>query len=158
MNVHISDEDVFYALATILSILAVIIISIVVQIFYLLTAASVLKAVRPQFREAQPGQVWLNFIPAFNFIWPFIINQQIVASVEADFAARGIRETGKADKTIAALYPALRFGIFIPVAGRFFILLYLVAFIVWWVKLFRYKKLLRTGLYTQRNDEETLDN
>ncbi len=139
------------AIAIIFIVLAIF---IVVQVFYLITASNTLKAVRPEYRKVDPGQVWLGMIPLFHLIWPFIINPKIVASIQADMEARGHGEAGDYGKQLGMIYPGLRFGGYIPVIGSLFTLGYLVVFIIWWVKLNGYKQRLQASHYSQ----ELLDN
>lgn len=135
-------------------VLIALFICIIVQVLYLLTASNTLKAVRPEFRQVDPGQVWLSMIPLFHLIWPFILNPKIVASVKADLEARGSEQAGDYGKSIGTIYPALRFGGYVPYIGGLFSLAYLVLFIIWWAKLNNFKQ----QLGRSHSHSELLDN
>ena len=117
----------------------VILVFYTVQVFYLLTASKTLRAIRPEFRQVRPGQVWLSMIPIFHLIWPFIINPKISASIRTEMEARGLDEAGEYGKSLGTIYPGLRVAGNIPTLGAIFSLAYLVIFIIWWVKLGGYR-------------------
>jgi len=140
----------------IIAVIILLLIVVVVQLLYLMTLNRTLQAVRPEFRQIEPGQAWLGFIPVFQLIWPFIINPKVAASVKADLEDRGIEVQGEAGKQLGSIYPGLRFGAYIPVIGLLFNIGYLVVFIIWWVKLSQSKQLLQQSGTNSRTD--LLDN
>lgn len=142
----------------ILIIVAIItlLIVVVVQLLYLMTLNHTIQAIRPEFRQIEPGQAWLGFIPLFHLIWPFIINPKVAASIKADLEDRGVTGLGEAGKQLGSIYPGLRFGGYIPGIGVLFSLGYLVVFIIWWSKLGQYKRQLMNSGTNSRPD--LLDN
>ena len=145
-------DDEILIIVLIISILVVV----VVQLLYLMTLNRTIQAIRPEFRQIEPGQAWLGFIPVFQLIWPFIINPKVAASIKADLEDRGIEILGDAGKQLGNIYPALRFGAYIPGIGLFFNLGYLVVFIIWWSKLGQFKRQLMSS--GTKNRIDLLDN
>jgi hypothetical protein len=114
-------------------------IFLIVQVFFALTLRKVLLSCAPENRKTNPDYVWLNLIPIFNLIWPFILNPKICASIQAEFMARGWPEKSDFGRTLGWLYPALTFSIIIPIIGLLGILASLILFILFWVKMAQFK-------------------
>jgi len=56
----------------------------------LLSAVSrVLTRVEPENRRMDPGQVWLNLIPVFNFVWLAVTVERVGESIRNELIARG---------------------------------------------------------------------
>ncbi len=123
----------------IVALLIALAIGLVINIFFLLTLQNTLKACRPQNRLLPPGQVWLQLIPLFNLVWPFIMNPKVSDSVKKELESRGHREQGDYGRTIGILYPAFNFGTWIPFLGGLLSLAILVLWIMYWVKMSGYK-------------------
>ena len=114
-------------------------------IFYLLTLQNALKEVDPSRRKVSPSNVWLLFIPLFNLIYPFILYPKISASLKNEYAARGLDSYGDFGKGLGITLPILCLASFIPFLGSLASLGGLVVWIIFWSKMYSYKKgLLRT--------------
>lgn len=59
-------------------------------IFFLLTLHRLLKKCRKRNRTMEPGLVWLNLIPCFQFVWQFITVVRIDETLRDEFRERGI--------------------------------------------------------------------
>lgn len=57
-------------------------------ILFLLAQQNTLKAIRIENRHMPPGQVWLQLIPLFNFIWQFVVVIKIADSIKKEIASR----------------------------------------------------------------------
>ena len=109
-------------------------------IFYLLTLQNTLKVIFPESRFMSPGQVWLMFIPFFNIVWQFIMVNRLAKSIGAECARLNI--LGKGDRPTGDIGLAMCICnclIWIPFLGS---LASLVTFIIHWVKVAEYKKLI----------------
>ena len=62
-------------------ILVVFILLVIPYIFFLLAQQSILKAIQPQNRLMQPGEVWFQLIPLFGWIWQFTVVSRIADSI-----------------------------------------------------------------------------
>lgn len=64
---------------------------ILVGVFYCLTIQRTLEFVSPENRKMPSANVWLLFIPIFNFVWHFIVVNNVADSLKAEFEKRGIK-------------------------------------------------------------------
>lgn len=115
---------------------------LVVQVFFALTLRNLLLQCDPANRKVNPDYVWFNLIPLFNLIWPFILNPKVCASVRAEFAKRGIHEAGDFGHTLGILYPILLITLIIPIIGLLGVLASMILFILFWVKMAHFKRVL----------------
>ncbi len=115
--------------------------------FYLLTLQNTLKEVDPTRRKVSPGNVWLLFIPLFNLIYPFILYPQISASLKEEYAARELNSYGDFGKGLGITLPILGLASFVPFLGSLASIGGFVIWIIFWAKMYSYKKeLLRTSV------------
>lgn len=117
---------------------------LVAQIFYLLTLQNTLNAVSPENQRMPGGQVWMMFIPLFNLGWQFVIVNRIADSLEAEFAKRNI--------ACNELRPGYSVGIamcvlvcccIIPFVNILASIAAVICWIIYWVKINRYKKMVQ---------------
>jgi Na+/phosphate symporter len=109
-------------------------------IFFLLTLQNTLKVISPENRKMQPSNVWLMFIPLFNIIWQFIMVDRIAQSISAECVKLNIAvKQTKPTYNIGLAWNICNCISFIPIIGG---LTALVMFILYWVKVGEYKKLL----------------
>ena len=147
---------------------AYLLIFIIPAILFLVAQQNTLRAIQSHNREMAPGLIWLQCIPVFGFIWQFIVVAKISGSISKELSSRGeesIFGLPPAEMLAASnKRPTLLVGIaycLILTAGlmiNFFsfsmtdrminaILLFdsagIICWIVYWVKLARYKRILR---------------
>jgi hypothetical protein len=77
---------IFYAL------LFAVTIALLVLVYYVLYTS--LARIPPQFRQMEPGQVFLLLIPFFNLYWLFVVYQKIPQSFRGYFNAIGRYDVG----------------------------------------------------------------
>ena len=99
-----------------------------------------------------PANVWLLFIPIFNIVWQFIVVDKIAQSIAAECARLNIpvKET-KATYGIGLAWNICNLFTIIPIVGG---LASLVTFIIYWVKVTEYKKLIQANRDTFTLDAE----
>jgi hypothetical protein len=142
-----SETDGFYQV-----ILFVVLVFFVIYILFLITQQNVLKAIQPHNRKMSPGEVWLQLIPIFNFIWVFIVVTRISDSIKQEFLDRQensflglpnpeiVEELNKRPAyDIGIAYAVLSVCSIIPLLGGLASLACLVCWIIYWVKLAEYK-------------------
>ena len=141
------NNDFSYALggAFIAILLFAAAIGITITVFYLLNLQNLLKEIDPKNREVEPGNVWLMFIPFFNWIYPFILYPKIADSVKAEYAARGLEPQGDFGRSLGITMPILGLCGIIPFLGYLASLANLVLFIIFWVKMAGFKNQLRNS-------------
>lgn len=112
-------------------------------IFYLMTLQSTLESVSKENRKMPSENVWLLLIPLFNLVWHFIVVKNLADSIKAEADSKGIM--------IAELKPAYNIGLamcilsclnFVPVLNFFTGIAAMVCWIIYWVKISNYKKIL----------------
>lgn len=120
-----------------------LILFLIPAIFFLLTLQNTLKAISVENRRMPPGNVWLLFIPLFNIIWQFIVVDKIAQSIAAECARLNIPVTdSKPTYGIGLAWNICNFLTIIPIIGG---LASLVTFIIYWVKVSEYKKLIQAN-------------
>ena len=141
------NNDFAYALggAFFLILFLVFAAAITVAVFYLLNLQNLLKEIDPKNREVEPGNVWLMFIPFFNWIYPFILYPKIADSVKAEYASRGLAPQGDFGRSLGITMPILGLCGIIPFLGYLASLANLVLFIIFWVKMAGFKNQLRSS-------------
>jgi ABC-type antimicrobial peptide transport system permease subunit len=112
-------------------------------IAYILTLSRALQKCSPSSRTMQPAMVWLLLIPLFNLIWNFLIVNAISESLTKEFRLRGVlffeSEPGKRIGMPMAVCGACSV---IPILGILASLAYFVLWIVYWVKVSGFSKML----------------
>jgi hypothetical protein len=83
-------RDVIEVLLTVGGFVVVLVAGLLVVLAFLSAIARVLRCVQPEHRRMEPGQVWLNLIPVFNFIWATVTVERVAESLRGEFAARGM--------------------------------------------------------------------
>ena len=118
-------------------------ITIIPAIFYLMTLQSTLDTISMENRKMPSGNVWLLLIPLFNLVWHFIVVKNIADSIKAEADSKGIM--------IAELKPAYNIGLamcilsclnLVPVLSMFTGIAAMVCWIIYWVKIADYKRIL----------------
>lgn len=112
-------------------------------IFYLITLQNTLNEVSEKNRRMKPGEVWLMLIPLFGLVWQFIMVDRIADSLRAEFNERNI--SGYEERpgySIGLAYCVLYCCSIIPFLGVFASLGGLVCWIIYWVKINDFKRVL----------------
>ncbi len=96
-------------------------IAIAIAIVILLLLYGCLAKVPAEYREMEPGLVWLMLIPLFNLVWGFFVFTRIPKSYQKYFAAQGRTEFGDCGEQVGLWYAicvvSSFVGSFIPVLG-----------------------------------------
>lgn len=118
-------------------------------IFYLLTLQKALGKCAPGVRTMEPGLVWLNLIPLVNLVFNFFIVFALSDSLRGEYARRGLAapeaEPGKG--LGLAMCICMCCGI-IPFLGILASLAGLVLWIMYWVKIAEYSRMLDMPVMT----------
>lgn len=111
-------------------------------IFFLLTLQNTLKSISVENRKMPPSNVWLLFIPIFNVVWQFIVVDNIAKSITAECMRLNIPvKNAKPTYNIGLAWNICNFITFIPFIG----LSALVTFILYWVKVAEFKRLIQAN-------------
>ena len=121
-----------------------LLICLVPVVFYLLTLQNTLKEVSDANRKMPPGQVWLQLIPLFGTVWQFIIVNRLADSLRDEFASRNIQSNEDRPGFALGLTTCILTCMgMIPYIGMLFSLGGLVCWIIYWVKVSEFKRMLQ---------------
>lgn len=107
--------------------------------YFLMTFLNRLPA---QYRQQQPGMVWLLMIPLFNVVWNFFVYPKISASYKSYLDSKGYQNHGDAGMNLALAYCILAIFCFIPYLGACVGIAALIVLIIYLVKINGYKDLI----------------
>lgn len=131
-----------------------LLIGLAIYIPFLLTLHRALDGCSPENRRMNPGQVWLLFIPLFNWFWLFQVVSAIGDSFDAEHRKRGIPMTeprptyrlGMAYATTSLIGTVLSYIPVINIIGSLAGLAGFVLWIVYWVKVAQIKNELKNQM------------
>lgn len=122
-----------------------VVVFLVIALGYILTLTRALNKCSVSSRTLQPGTVWLLLVPFFNLIWNFFVVTGVARSLGNEFRARGIAhidpEPGKSLGLAMSICGACSI---IPILGLLIAPVYLVLWIVYWVKIAGFSSVLDT--------------
>ena len=119
---------------------------IVLVVFYLKNLQDLLRECDPKNRQVPPGNVWLMFIPVFNYVYGFILYLKISETLKREFEHRNAPQSGDYLKVLGILMPSLNVAglLPIPLTKALLGLAGLIIFIIYWVKTAEMKNKLRS--------------
>lgn len=125
-------------------ITVVALLFLVPYILYLVTLSGTIRLCAPHNRTIEPGLVWLVLIPIFGTIWNFIMVGRVADTIAAECRQRNI----PLDEQRPAYNVGLAFCIltccgWIPAIGGLCSIASLICWIVYWVRIARYKTILQ---------------
>jgi hypothetical protein len=138
-------ENMVYLLAV------VVFLAILIPfVFYLFTLQRTLEAIAIESRKMAPGHVWFLFIPLFNIVWQFIMTARIADSIRDECIRLQVPLTENRPTFTLGLVMSILYIVSIPmnnlsatpVLGGLCSLAALVCWIVYWVKVNNYRKLI----------------
>lgn len=118
-------------------------LTIVPLVFYLLTLQSTFNTVSPENRKMPSSNVWLLLIPVFGLVWHFFVVNRLSDSIQAEANARNIKlEESRPTRQIGLAMCILAASTLIPVINALTGLAFIVCWIIYWVKINNYRKIL----------------
>lgn len=131
---------------------------IIPAIFFLLSQQNTLKAIQPANRAMPPGQVWLQLIPLFGFVWQFFVVVRIATSIKKELKAKREDLQGESalftrDKWPPTLYTGIAYGafycmMFLPFYKPFFAIAAMTCWICYWIELTVCRKRIQDNRFT----------
>lgn len=124
----------------IIIILFIFLLLLIPFVLFLLTLQKTLEKISPENRKIEPSQVWLLFIPLFNFGWQFVIVNKVAESLRNELLQKNI--------SLSEENPAQAIGIamcicncctVIPVLNFISSIGGMVCWIIYWVNISKYK-------------------
>jgi len=123
---------------------------VVPLVIFIWSLQRVLNAIEPESRRMHPALVWLLLIPLLNSVWIFIVVSVVSTSIKKECARLNI--------PIQSSYPTLALGLSMviltmfgtvlvqlrsfPIIGPVVLLTGFVCWIIYWIKVTNYKKLI----------------
>jgi hypothetical protein len=128
---------------------------IVPAIFFIITLQNTLKAISPENRQMSFANVWLLCIPVFNFYWQFIVVNKIALSIAIECKRLGIpvKET-KPTYQIGLSWNICYLLFLIPLIKLWAGIILTITWVIYWIKVNRYRKLIIKNQTTFLPDAE----
>lgn len=116
-------------------------IGIAIVIFYILSMQKALDLAGERHRKMNPAMVWLMLIPLFNLVWHFFVVKHVSDSIKSWAAEKGAK-VDDAGYTIGLIACIANCCGIIPGLNILAGPVGLVCFIIWWVKVAGFNKLM----------------
>jgi hypothetical protein len=131
-------------LPELLVVLVVGILFLVPAIFFLITLQRALERCAPESRAMSPGTVWLWLIPLFSLVWQFPMVINIAKSLHNEFVRRNLPVSEpEPGKSLGLAMCILWIVGIVPVIGIVAGLAGMVCWILYWVKITEYSRMLK---------------
>ncbi|WP_243303003.1 hypothetical protein [Geothrix oryzisoli] len=118
-------------------------IALAIAIFYILTMQKALDLAGERHQKMKPGMVWLMLIPLFNLVWHFFVVKNVSDSIKS-WAAENGKNVEDAGYTIGLIACIAQCCGLVPLVNMLAGPVALVCFIIWWVKVAGFNKLMST--------------
>ncbi|HEY5371392.1 MAG TPA: hypothetical protein VIJ75_20610 [Hanamia sp.] len=112
-------------------------------VFFVITLQNTLKAISPENRKMPFANVWLLFIPLFNFYWQFVVVNKIAESIamECEKLQIPVKET-KPTYNLGLSWNICYILFLIPITRLWMSIILMITWILYWIKVNQYKKLI----------------
>lgn len=114
-------------------------IFLIPAILYLITVRNTLRAISPQNRFMEPGQVWISLIPVVNIVWQFMQVEKLANSINSELVRRGTPPSKKPTYSISMAFCILSLCSWITIISNLACLAAIVCWIIHWVKVNEFK-------------------
>ena len=116
---------------------------VVVAIFYILTLSRALSKCSPASRTMEPAMLWLLLVPLLNLIWTFFVVLAMAKSLGNEFRLRNIPNAEpEPGKSLGLAMSICACCSIIPILGLIAACAQLVLWIMYWVKMANYSRIL----------------
>lgn len=122
-------------------------------ILFVLTLQKTLRIISPENRKMQPSDVSLIIIPVFGIIWQFKVVTKIAESIKSECVKLNIHVKEKRPTYAAGLIYCISYLFFlVPALKSVVAVLVIITWIVYWIKVSQFKKLLATNKHNYIHD------
>jgi hypothetical protein len=130
------------------TVLFTIVIFVAIVVPFLLTLRNTLRLVKPENQSILPNQVWIVLIPVVGLFWAFIVVTRLAYSLDDEFQSRGMAQDSASGRSVGIAFLICNLlanilNYISAVLGGLVFLAAIVLFIIYWVKIADYKKLLK---------------
>ena len=128
---------------------------IVPAVFFVITLQNTLKAISPENMKMPFANVWLLCIPVFNFYWQFVVVNKIAQSIAVECNRLGIpvKET-KPTYHLGLSWNICYLLFLIPLIKLWAGIVLTITWIIYWIKVNQYRKLIIKNQNTFMLDAE----
>lgn len=122
------------------------IVQLLIWLLFANTIRTTLNLIREENRCILPKQVWLVALPFFNIYWNFVVVRRLTDSLNNEFYDRQVAVEEEPTQKQGYMYAGgyMVSNIPLPVfVGFIASIIAFVGFILYWFKIYEYKKLLR---------------
>jgi len=140
LNLENLDQESIIALG------GLAVIFLLIKALYANTFRTTLKLIAIENRFMKPGEAWLILIPIFNIYWNFELAKRMSNSLTNEFYDRKIAEEEAPGRSSGMTVAMLYVVTFLPMPVYLLMslnLVYLFYFFVYWIKMNRFKELLK---------------
>jgi len=129
-----------------LLVIIFLLIFIIPLIFFLLTLQNTLKTISSENRKMPPGNVWLILIPFLGIVWQFIVVSRIADSIKDECAKLNIPvNENRPTYIIGLIYCVSSLLFLIPAIKTIGAFAGLILWILYWINVNKYKKLIEAN-------------
>jgi hypothetical protein len=127
---------------------AFIVLGVIPGIFYLVTLQKTAAIISPESRRLQPKSVWLLLIPFFNIVWHFIVVSRLSASIKNECLRLQVTTTESRPTYVVGMASMLSYLVgvpmrmVIPITGVLGSLAGYACWIMYWIDVNKYRKLI----------------
>ena len=148
------DEELILIIGVVVLITYAVMYGVV--IVFLLSLSKLLHQIAPRNRRMEPGEVWLNLIPCFCYVWNFITVLRVAESLRDEYRDRGMDyRVDDYGQSLGITTCVLNVCQYIPYLGSLLYLGAFVCFIIYWVKIAGYKRdLAESPSYRDEDDRD----
>lgn len=129
-----TDPDTMELIIVLAVMAGAMLIGLGIQAFICWIAARTAAAVPPQFREVEPGLVWLLLIPCFSLVWNFFVFPKIANGYQRYFHAIGQPQHGDCGAGLALWFCLCAVFSVVPIVQYIAALAWLILVIILLVK------------------------
>lgn len=120
-----------------------LLVFIIPVVFFLVTLQNTLKIISPENRKMSPRDIWFILVPFLGMVWQFIVVRRIADSIMEECIKLNIDVKEKMPTYIIGLiYCISSVILLIPFTKTIGAFAALVTWIMYWIKVNQYKKLL----------------
>ena len=134
-----AGNDEMFAIIGVIGGLIGLVIGIGILVAIILLLQSVLNKVPPEYREMEPGMIWLLLIPCFNIVWNFFVYPKVSNSLRNYFYSIGRSDVGDCGAGLGLAFCILSAVSIVPYLNCLTSPAALVILIIYFVKIFSLK-------------------
>ena len=135
-----SDEEAIVMVIVMLMVAVFAVVMLAIWIFILYFLSTCFARIPRQYRQLEPGMVWLLLIPCFPIVWNFFVYPKLAESYQRYFWEQGRTDVGDCGQSLGLWYSICTVASIVPYIGAIPGMIGLVLLILFLVKANELKK------------------